>query len=86
MYTKADANSTFLGKTTSLSVFVDNAGGKDAACDIIGAATSSSFDRAVVKSQKFQDIVGDGLDTSSASYASDLEKRPLDDKYEVAVE
>jgi hypothetical protein len=75
VYTKDDANSTFLGKNTSLSVFVDNAGGKDAACDIIGAATSSNFERAVVKSQKFQDIVGDGLDTSSASYVSDLEKR-----------
>lgn len=79
VYSKDDVNSGFLKKTASISVFVDNAGGGDtgkkAVCTAIGAATTGDFAKTVLKSNKLTDVVNDGLDPSSQSYATELETR-----------
>ncbi len=79
VYSKASADNTFLKKTADISVFVDNAGkgdtGKKAVCATIGAATTDDFAKAVVKSGKLMDVVNYGLDSTSQTYATELETR-----------
>lgn len=79
VYSKTSADSTFLKKTASISVFVDNAGGgdtgKQAVCATIGAATTGDFAKAVVKENKLLDVVNNGLNASSQTYATELEAR-----------
>ena len=79
VYSKTSADSTFLKKTASISVFIDNAGGGDtgkkAICTAIGAATTSDFAKAAVKENKLLDVVNNGLDTTSQTYATELETR-----------
>lgn len=80
VYSKSVADSTFIKRTESISVFVNGAGGgetgKKSVRDSIGAASASDLNGTVQKSQLFKDIVAEGLPIASDSnYVTALENR-----------
>lgn len=80
VYSKTDADSTFIKKTDSIGVFVEKAGGgqsgKTSVCQAIGAATSVEFKKAALKNNLLKDVVDEGLPLNSEpTYAQKLEER-----------
>ena len=80
VYSKTDADNTFIKRTDSISVFVNGAGGgetgRKSVRNAIGAASVSDLNGTVQKSQLFRDIVSEGLpDVSDESYVSALNNR-----------
>lgn len=71
VYSKSDADTTFIQRTEGISAFVNNAGGgetgKQSVRDSIGAASVSDLNGTLQKSQLFKDIVAEGLPAASDS-------------------
>lgn len=80
VYTKTEVDNAFLKKETALNTLIETAGGgetgKKSIRDSIGACGVSDFQNAALKSEKFNDIVKNGLpESDDPEYNTKLEER-----------